>query len=294
MTLSLFVLITCLSTTLGFCNYDGTCSVGGIEGACVSISAGCCNGTITSGLCPGSSDNRCCTNNPCHTPQGSGVCKQTSACSGHSVPGYCSGPANLECCVGGNSGCIVGNVGGCDEATPLAGLTAQIVKELGSMGYSFRGLNPTYVHCSGCVLQSSAATALEKAAASKNDFITLNSAFRSCAEQYLLYKWYQAKQCGITLAAEPGASNHEGGRAIDTSNYNYWLSTLAANGWTHTYPSTDPVHFDYNAAPNIASQNLLAFQRLWNRYNPNSRISEDGVYGPQSANALAKAPCNGW
>jgi hypothetical protein len=76
-------------------------SVGGIEGACVSISAGCCHGSITSGLCPGSGDVRCCTNNPCSTPQGSGQCKQTSACSGHAVPGYCSGPSNIQCCISG-------------------------------------------------------------------------------------------------------------------------------------------------------------------------------------------------
>lgn len=63
---------------------------------CVSISAGCCSGTVTSNLCPGSSDIKCCTNNPCSTPSGSGTCKQTSACSGTSVPGYCTGPSDLQ------------------------------------------------------------------------------------------------------------------------------------------------------------------------------------------------------
>lgn len=37
--------------------------------------------------------------------------------------------------------------------------------------------------------------------------------------------------CGIQLAAKPGTSNHEGGAAIDTSYYQYWMSTLQANGW---------------------------------------------------------------
>ena len=55
---------------LGVCSYSATCSVSGITGVCVSISAGCCSGTTTSGLCPGSSDILCCTNNPCQTPQG--------------------------------------------------------------------------------------------------------------------------------------------------------------------------------------------------------------------------------
>jgi hypothetical protein len=87
------------------CSYSATCNAGGIEGVCVSISAGCCSGTTTSGLCPGSSDIKCCTKNSCSTPQGSGTCMQTSACSGSSVAGYCTGPSDLQCCVGGGTAC---------------------------------------------------------------------------------------------------------------------------------------------------------------------------------------------
>jgi hypothetical protein len=76
----------------GLCGYDATCSVGGVSGVCVSISAGCCStGTVTSNLCPGSSDIKCCTNNKCSTPYGSGTCMQTSLCSsqgGSSYSGY--------------------------------------------------------------------------------------------------------------------------------------------------------------------------------------------------------------
>eukprot|EP01040_Poterioochromonas_malhamensis_P016180 gene16180-18299_t len=274
------------NSTLKFCSYQATCSVGGIEGVCVSISAGCCNGAVTSGLCPGSSDIKCCTSNSCSTPQGSGTCKQKSACSGTAVAGYCSGPSDLQCCVGGGGGCTLGGAinSGCDSNKISLGLTNQIVAELGAMGYSFRGLNGNYVHCPGfsCTLQSKAADSLESAARSKNDYITLNSAFRSSGEQYLLYQWYKRGMCGISLAAAPGSSNHEGGRAIDTSYYSYWGGTLGAYGWSHSYPSSDPVHFDYTGASDLASKNLLAFQRLWNRHNPNSKISEDGIYGPQT------------
>ena len=45
--------------TTSLCSYEASCNVGGVEGACVSISAGCCSGTVTSGLCPGSSDIKC-------------------------------------------------------------------------------------------------------------------------------------------------------------------------------------------------------------------------------------------
>lgn len=78
------------------------CSSGGIEGVCVSISAGCCSGKTTSNLCPGSSDVKCCTENSCSTPYGTGTCKQTSACTGKSYSGYCTGPTDLQCCVSGS------------------------------------------------------------------------------------------------------------------------------------------------------------------------------------------------
>jgi hypothetical protein len=228
---------------------------------------------------------------------------QTSACSGTSVPHYCSGPADIECCVGGGGGggggCTLGSSlasGSCDSAGQTAGITNQIIAELNSMGYTFRALDANLAHCSGfqCSLQASAADSLETAVRSVNDFITLNSAFRSCAEQYLLYEYYRSGTCGITLAAQPGSSNHEGGRAIDTSYYDHWAPILANYGWTHTYPSSDPVHFDFTGASDIASQNLLAFQRLWNRNNPGSKISEDGIYGLETESALNRAPCNGW
>jgi hypothetical protein len=95
------------SLGLGSCSYSATCSTGGVSGVCVSISAGCCSGTVTSNLCPGSSDIKCCTNNKCSTPSGSGTCMQTSLCSskgGKSLSGYCTGPTDLQCCVTGGGG----------------------------------------------------------------------------------------------------------------------------------------------------------------------------------------------
>jgi len=195
-----------------------------------------------------------------------------------------------------SQGCILGTQNGCDTSVCL-GLTNQIISELNAMGYSFKQLDSTWIHCtSPCVnqLQSAVADSLANAAKSKNDYITLNSAFRSSAQQYLLYNWYNKGICGIGLAASPGTSNHEGGRAVDTSYYSYWLSTLQSAGWVHSYPDSDPVHFDYTKVSDIAQKNLLAFQRIWNKHNPNSKISEDGIYGTQTANALYNSPCGGW
>ena len=98
------------------------------------------------------------------------------------------------------SDCILGTQAkyGCDSSV-AGGITDQILAELGNMGYSFEELDPQWIHCDGhCVnqLQTDAANSLASAAKSKNDYITLNSAIRSSAQQYLLYQWYLQHICG--------------------------------------------------------------------------------------------------
>ena len=196
--------------------------------------------------------------------------------------------------------CTLGTATGCSTSV-CSGLTAQLVQELNAMGYTFTNIASSgyssYIHCtSPCepYLQAAAATSLRTAAQSKNDYITLNSAYRSSAQQYLLYQWYLQGKCNIGLAAVPGSSDHEAGRSIDTSYYSYWMSTLTSNGWTWSYGNSDPYHFDYFASPDISTQSLKAFQNLWNIHNPNDKITADGIYGPATASALSRAPCNGW
>ena len=109
--IALLVLTDCLASylnnteILAICPYKATCNAEGLDGACVSISSGCCSGgKVTSGLCPGDDDIRCCTQPACSTPFGVGECISTSQCTskkGTSVPSYCAGPADLQCCVTG-------------------------------------------------------------------------------------------------------------------------------------------------------------------------------------------------
>ena len=157
--------------------------------------------------------------------------------------------------------CILGTQTGCSTSVAI-GLTNQIANELNNMGYTFTTLDSRWIHCdSPCVpkLQAAAAKSLRSVAIGQDDYITLNSAWRSAAQQYLLYNWSNKGICGIGLAAVPGTSNHEGGKAIDTSYYSYWLSPLEKGGWAHPYPSSDPVHFEYGSAPDLAQKNLVAF-----------------------------------
>lgn len=192
-------------------------------------------------------------------------------------------------------GLAMSAAGGC--STSIAnGLRDQLVEELnciqpnlmvnftGSHTNLYSGVNPW--------LASGASSALRSATTAKNDFITISSAYRTVAEQYLLYKWWQQGQCGIQLAAAPGASNHQSGRAIDTPNWSYWRTAMTNAGWTWL-GNSDTVHFDHFASSNQASKSVLAFQRLWNK-NHSSKLAEDGVWGPASNNAMASSPTSGF
>ena len=123
----------------------------------------------------------------------------------------------------------------------------------------------------------------------------INSALRTVAQQYLLYRWYQLGICGITLAAGPGLSNHETGLALDVQEYSTWKSALTNHGFTW-YGSNDVVHFDYTGpgAVNYKGTDVLAFQKLWNKNHPNDIIDEDGIYGPQTEGRLKQSPAGGF
>ena len=123
--------------------------------------------------------------------------------------------------------------------------------------------------------------------------VQINSAFRTVAQQYLLYQWYQLGRCGITAAATPGNSNHESGRALDVANYSSLVSAMSAQGWSHDVPG-DPVHFDHLTSPDIRGRDVLAFQKLWNRNHPGDMIAEDGDYGPGTESRLRQAPSEGF
>ncbi|MRG90849.1 M15 family metallopeptidase [Polyangium spumosum] len=125
--------------------------------------------------------------------------------------------------------------------------------------------------------------------------LTLNSALRTVAQQYMLYNWYQNGRCGISLAAKPGNSNHQTGLALDVSQYSSWKTILQNKGFKWL-GSNDPVHFDYagSGAVNYKGLDVKAFQRLWNRNNPGDTISVDGVWGPQTEARMKKSPAGGF
>jgi len=125
--------------------------------------------------------------------------------------------------------------------------------------------------------------------------MTINSALRTVAQQYMLYRWYQTGRCSISLAAKPGSSNHETGLALDVSQYSTWKTILTNHGFKWL-GSGDPVHFDYVGSGAVSHKGLdvKAFQRLWNRNHPDDKISTDGVWGPQTEARMKKSPAGGF
>jgi hypothetical protein len=125
--------------------------------------------------------------------------------------------------------------------------------------------------------------------------MTVNSAFRTVAQQYLLDRWARTKRCGIKLAAKPGESNHETGLALDVSEHGTWRAALESQGFRWLGP-TDRVHFDYqgSGAGHHEGLDILAFQRLWNRNHPEERIAETSHYDDATEAHLRKSPAAGF
>lgn len=188
-------------------------------------------------------------------------------------------------------------VGSSCSTAVVIGLSKQIADEVGCEhpgGLTHFDSSATLKITSSAVLQYLEADAKsDLIKASNASTVQVNSAFRTVVQQYLLYSWYRQGRCGIAIAATPGTSNHESGRAVDLANYGSEIGNMSNHGWAHDVAG-DAVHFDHNASADIRGQDIKAFQVLWNRNHPNDQIAEDGDYGPATESRLRQAPATGF
>jgi hypothetical protein len=78
--------------------------------------------------------------------------------------------------------------------------------------------------------------------------LTLTSGFRTNAEQQYLYNCYLTKKCNNgNLAAPPGYSNHQNGKAIDVTTSSWLAKNAPKFGFVRTVPS-EPWHWEYEGA----------------------------------------------
>ena len=88
---------------------------------------------------------------------------------------------------------------------------------------------------------------MQQAADKAGVTLSINSGFRSMAEQQHLYSCYQTKSCNNgNLAARPGYSNHQNGRALDLATGDWsWVANNAARfGFKRTVPS-ERWHYEF-------------------------------------------------
>ena len=125
--------------------------------------------------------------------------------------------------------------------------------------------------------------------------LIVNSAYRTTAQQFLVWLWFSKQICGIPMAAEPGLSNHQSGLALDIENHRSWQLRLEAQHWDWL-GSKDPPHFDYTGkgSKNLKTLSIVSFQSLHNYNHPENRLQEDGVWGKQTEKALLLAPQQGF
>ncbi|NEO42155.1 MAG: peptidoglycan-binding protein [Moorea sp. SIOASIH] len=184
----------------------------------------------------------------------------------------------------------VRNVTSCSTEV-VRGLDKQIIDEMNrlipNVLISFDDLDVQLGPAVWAMLQPAAKRALERAIQDRGVPMVVNSAYRTIAQQLILYNHYRNRRCGIPIAARPSRSNHQSGLAIDISDYLSWRPYLQKYGW-RWLGWGDPVHFDYvgRGTRDIRALAVRAFQRVWNRYNINDRISEDGSYGPSTERRL--------
>jgi D-alanyl-D-alanine carboxypeptidase len=125
--------------------------------------------------------------------------------------------------------------------------------------------------------------------------MTINSALRTVAQQYLVWRWSATKRCGVPLATPPGESNHEVGFALDIAEAASWRPALEAQDFKWLGAS-DRVHFDYKSSSSAGrvATDVLAFQKLWNKNNPSDKVAEDGHYTVATEQRLKQAPADGF
>ncbi|MCB9548547.1 MAG: D-alanyl-D-alanine carboxypeptidase family protein [Myxococcales bacterium] len=196
------------------------------------------------------------------------------------------------------AGLTVAEAGGCSTGI-VAGLSRQLIDEINCLRpntlVDFSGARVVAGAVVFPFLQAPGRDAVRAAIADRGRDLRVNSALRTLAQQYLLYRWYQEGRCGIGLAARPGRSNHESGLALDIEDNAGWRPSLEAHAF-RWYGANDPVHFDYRGGGTVdlAGLSVRAFQRLWNRNHGGDRIDEDGLYGPQTEARLRQSPTDGF
>ena len=188
------------------------------------------------------------------------------------------------------------NTPGCSTSACNA-LSQQLIHQMNVMSPNtlvrFDDLNVNLKSAAFPYLQAPAKEALAKAIQERGKTMTVNSAYRTIAQQLLLFNW--GSSCGYHVVARPGSSTHQSGLALDINDHLGWKPYLNKYGW-RWFGNNDKPHFDYvgAGAKDIRKATMKAFQQLWNNNNPHKTIEVDGMWGANTAKCLNESPAYGF
>ncbi|NEO02010.1 MAG: hypothetical protein F6K50_43530 [Moorea sp. SIO3I7] len=183
--------------------------------------------------------------------------------------------------------------------SPVRGLDQQLINQLNVVRpkslVSFEDLNVQIGTATWPYLQPAAKQALQQAIDERGKTLFVASAYRTIAQQLVLWNHYRNQRCSIRGAARPPESNHQSGLALDIPDYQDWRPFLEKHGWQWDGPKDRP-HFDYVGANtiDIRADSVLAFQQLWNLNNPTDRIKENGMFDAETELRLNNSPVDGF
>ena len=126
---------------------------------------------------------------------------------------------------------LIKNTPGCSTSACNA-LSQQLIHQMNVMNpnilVSFDDLNVKLKKAAFPYLQAPAKAALARAIQERGKTLTVNSGYRTIAQQLLLFNW--GRSCGYPVVAPPGRSNHQSGLALDINDHNGWKPYLQKHG----------------------------------------------------------------
>lgn len=159
-------------------------------------------------------------------------------------------------------------------------------------------INHNLIVCEGSqnnpYIQTKAYKALVKAVEERGIPLHINSCLRTPMQQHMLRRQFEMNICGIMAAAPPPLSNHNSALAIDIQDSVGWRPFLQKHQWKWI-GSFDPMHYDFQGGgENLGSLQVKVFQQLWNEFNPNDKIKDDGLWGINTAARVDISPAQGF
>lgn len=123
----------------------------------------------------------------------------------------------------------------------------------------------------------------------------INSAHFSLIAQAMLYNQKQ-RELIDNLVGYLGKSDYHNGASLDIEEWADVKSLMTSHEWKWVYGDKNPMHFDCisDQIRDIRPNSIKAFQKLWNKANPNKQIPEDEDLKDKTLDCIYNSPGEGF